>query len=33
VRRAGYERADYCIAVENDDAAATTAKILALPLF
>jgi len=33
VRRAGYERADYCIAVENDDAAATTARILALPLF
>ena len=33
VRRSGYERADYCVAVENDDAAATTAKILALPLF
>jgi shikimate kinase len=33
LRRAGYERADYCIAVENDDAAAATAKILALPLF
>lgn len=33
VRRAGYERADYCIAVESDDAAATIAKILALPLF
>ena len=33
VRRAGYERADYCIAVEGDDAAATMAKILALPLF
>lgn len=33
VRRAGYERADYCIAVEDDDAAATAAKILALPLF
>ena len=33
VRRAGYERADYCISVENDDAAATTAKIMALPLF
>jgi shikimate kinase len=33
VRRPGYERADYCIPVENDDAAATTAKILALPLF
>lgn len=33
VRRAGYERADYCVAVENDDAAATAAKILALPLF
>jgi len=33
VRRAGYERADYCIAVESDDAAATMAKILALPLF
>lgn len=33
VRRAGYERADYCIPVDNDDAAATAAKILALPLF
>jgi len=33
VRRTGYERADYCIVAENDDAAATTAKILALPLF
>ncbi|MBZ5674678.1 MAG: shikimate kinase [Acidobacteriia bacterium] len=33
VRRAGYERADYCIPVESDDAAATTAKIMALPLF
>jgi shikimate kinase len=33
VRRAGYERADYCIVIENDDAAATTARILALPLF
>jgi shikimate kinase len=33
VRRAGYERADYSVAIENDDAAATTAKILALPLF
>jgi len=33
VRRTGYERADYCVAVENDDAAATAAKILALPLF
>jgi len=33
LRREGYARADYCIAVENDDAAATTAKILALPLF
>jgi shikimate kinase len=33
VRRSGYERADYCIVVETDDAAATTAKILALPLF
>ncbi len=32
VRRAGYERADYCIPVESDDAAADrTAKILALP--
>ena len=29
----GYERADYCIPVEHDDAAATAAKILALPLF
>jgi shikimate kinase len=33
VRRTGYERADYCIAVESDDAAAITAKILALRLF
>jgi shikimate kinase len=33
VRRTGYQRADYCIAVETDDAAATAAKILALPLF
>jgi shikimate kinase len=33
VRRAGYERADYCIPVEHDDAVATAAKILALPLF
>ena len=33
VRRAGYERADYCIPVVSDDAAATTAKIMALPLF
>ena len=33
VRREGYGRADYCIAVENDDAPETCAKILALPLF
>jgi shikimate kinase len=33
VRRTGYERADYCVVVEDDDAAVTTAKILALPLF
>jgi len=33
VRRTGYERADYCIVVESDDATAITAKILALPLF
>ncbi len=33
VRRPHYERADYCVVVENDDAAVTTAKILALPLF
>ena len=33
VRRAAYERADYCVPVENDDAAGTAAKILALPLF
>ena len=33
VRRPGYERADYCVAVEDDDAATTAAKILALPLF
>jgi shikimate kinase len=33
LRRTGYERADYCVAVEDDDAAAAAAKILALPLF
>ncbi len=33
LRRAGYERADYCIPVDHDDAAATAAKIMALPLF
>jgi shikimate kinase len=33
VRRVHYERADYCITVDNDDAATTTAKILTLPLF
>ena len=33
VRRSGYERADYCVVVEGDDAAATIAQILALPLF
>jgi shikimate kinase len=33
VRRPHYERADYCVVVENDDAHVTTAKILALPLF
>ena len=33
LRRPHYERADYCITVDNDDAAATTAKILTLPLF
>lgn len=33
VRREGYQRADYCIVVESDDAGATIAKILALPLF
>ena len=33
VRRAGYQRADYWVAVEGDDANATAAKILALPLF
>jgi len=33
LRRAGYERADYCVTVEGDDADATAAKILALPLF
>jgi len=33
VRRTGYERADYCIPVDTDDAAATAAKIVALPLF
>jgi shikimate kinase len=32
-RRSGYERADYCVPVESDDAAATAAKILELPLF
>ncbi|HSP66333.1 MAG TPA: shikimate kinase [Bryobacteraceae bacterium] len=32
-RRPGYERADYCVHVESDDAAAVAAKILALPLF
>jgi shikimate kinase len=32
-RRGGYERADYCISVDNDDPAAATAKILSLPLF
>ena len=33
VRRTGYGRADYCVAVDNDDAAATASKILELPLF
>ena len=33
VRRPGYERADYCIPVESDDAAVVAAKILELPLF
>jgi shikimate kinase len=33
VRRPGYERADYCVRVESDDAAAVAAKILELPLF
>ncbi|HEY2845722.1 MAG TPA: shikimate kinase [Bryobacteraceae bacterium] len=33
VRRPGYERADYCVQIETDDAAAVTAAILALPLF
>jgi len=33
VRRTGYERADYCVPVETDDAVATCAKILTLPLF
>lgn len=33
VRRGGYERADYSITVDSDDAGATAAKILALPLF
>ncbi len=33
VRRAGYERADYSVPVESDDAAVTVAKIMALPLF
>ena len=32
-RRTGYERADYTIPVESDDAASTAAKILELPLF
>ena len=32
-RRSGYERADYCVPVESDDAAKVTAKILELPLF
>jgi len=31
-RRAGYERADYCVPVD-DDQPATVAKIMALPLF
>jgi shikimate kinase len=33
LRRSGYERADYCVPVESDDAAAVAAKILELPLF
>ena len=33
VRRAGYARADYSVPVESDDAAATVAKIMELPLF
>jgi shikimate kinase len=33
VRRPAYERADYCVAVESDNADAIAAKILALPLF
>ena len=33
VRRPGYERADYCVQVESDDAAAVAAQILELPLF
>jgi shikimate kinase len=33
VRRTGYARADYTVAVESDAAAATVAKIMALPLF
>ncbi len=33
LRRVHYERADYCITVDNDDASVTTAKILKLPLF
>lgn len=33
VRRPGYERADYCVHVESDDASVIAAKILELPLF
>jgi shikimate kinase len=33
VRREGYSRADYRIDTDDDDAAATVARILALPLF
>ena len=33
VRREGYARADYRIDTDDDDAAATVARILALPLF
>jgi shikimate kinase len=33
VRREGYSRADYRIETDDDDAAATVARILALPLF
>ena len=33
VRRAGYQRADYTVPVDHDDAGATAAKIMALPLF